>query len=342
MKLARRYEKWFNRNISLLNVEYWHWGEYFGLPKLIEGATHFNPLFVYRRGKGTDIYYDMNNIETYNDPLIYYCLINPKKFKKVVEGYEKDCRKLIEISNKNNPKDFERVFNLLLSFWPKFDVINVLGMSYELYPAGRIFQKALKMREKWEKAEYISANYLLESVKKFFPEIKDYSHFLKFDEVKNGKIPSLKELEKRKNGYIYFEGKFMTGIEIEELEKFADIKVIQQSEEAQKEHIRGAIAFKGKVKGVVRTIFELKDLKKIKRGDVLITPMTTPDYAFAMKKAAAFVTDEGGITCHAAIVAREIKKPCIIGTKLATTLFKDGDIVDVNADEGVVRLLKRA
>jgi len=59
-----------------------------------------------------------------------------------------------------------------------------------------------------------------------------------------------------------------------------------------------------------------------------------------MQRAAAFVTDEGGITCHAAIVAREMKKPCVIGTKIATKIFKDGDIVEVDADKGIVRKIR--
>ena len=65
--------------------------------------------------------------------------------------------------------------------------------------------------------------------------------------------------------------------------------------------------------------------------------MTTPEYLPAMEKAAAFVTDEGGILCHAAIVARELKKPCIVGTQYATKIFKDGDLVEVDAEKGVVR-----
>jgi pyruvate,water dikinase len=72
-------------------------------------------------------------------------------------------------------------------------------------------------------------------------------------------------------------------------------------------------------------------------GEVLVTAMTTPDYLPAMHKAVAFVTDEGGITCHAAIVAREIGKPCVIGAKIATQVLKDGDMVEVDADNGVVR-----
>ena len=63
-----------------------------------------------------------------------------------------------------------------------------------------------------------------------------------------------------------------------------------------------------------------------------------PVYA-AMEKAAAFVTDEGGITCHAAIIAREMKKPCVIGTKKATKVLKDGDLIEVDAEKGVVRKL---
>jgi len=54
------------------------------------------------------------------------------------------------------------------------------------------------------------------------------------------------------------------------------------------------------------------------------------------------VTDEGGITCHAAIISRELKKPCIIGTKIATKVLKDGDLVEVDADKGIVKILKKA
>ena len=69
--------------------------------------------------------------------------------------------------------------------------------------------------------------------------------------------------------------------------------------------------------------------------------MTRPDYLALMKKAAAFVTDSGGILCHAAIVAREMKKPCVIGTQVATKVFQDGDIVEVDAEKGVVTKINK-
>jgi pyruvate,water dikinase len=68
--------------------------------------------------------------------------------------------------------------------------------------------------------------------------------------------------------------------------------------------------------------------------------MTRPEYVPLMKKAAGIITDEGGITCHAAIVSRELKIPCVIGTKIATKVLKDGDMVEVDADKGIVKILK--
>ncbi|MBU3965123.1 hypothetical protein KKA96_01965, partial [Patescibacteria group bacterium] len=71
-------------------------------------------------------------------------------------------------------------------------------------------------------------------------------------------------------------------------------------------------------------------------------PMTRPEHLMGMKKAGAIITDDGGITCHAAIIARELGIPCIIGTKIATKVLKDGDLAEVDADKGVVKIIKRA
>lgn len=106
--------------------------------------------------------------------------------------------------------------------------------------------------------------------------------------------------------------------------------------------LMGISAQIGKVTGKAKVIFTTKECGKVKKGDVLVTTMSTPDFLPAMNRAAAFVTDIGGITSHAAIVAREMKKPCIIGTKIATQVLKDGDEVEVDAEKGVVRILKRA
>ena len=82
-----------------------------------------------------------------------------------------------------------------------------------------------------------------------------------------------------------------------------------------------------------------EDLEKMKPGDILVTTMTTPDFVPLMQKASAVVTDIGGLLSHAAIISREFNKPCIIGTKIATKVLKDGDEVEVDADKGIVRKL---
>jgi pyruvate,water dikinase len=111
--------------------------------------------------------------------------------------------------------------------------------------------------------------------------------------------------------------------------------------------LTGSIAYKGVVRGRVRVINahtknQTEAGENMQEGEILVTGMTRPHLIHAIKKAGAIVTDEGGITCHAAIVARELKKPCIIGTKIATQVLRDGDLVEVDADNGVVRVLERA
>lgn len=101
--------------------------------------------------------------------------------------------------------------------------------------------------------------------------------------------------------------------------------------------IRGLVACTGKAIGRARIVMSAKQIAKVEAGDILIAVMTRPDYVPAMKRAAAIVTNEGGITCHAAIVSRELGIPCIIGTKVATEMFKDGDLVEVNANHNWVR-----
>ncbi len=103
--------------------------------------------------------------------------------------------------------------------------------------------------------------------------------------------------------------------------------------------IFGQTAQPGKARGAVKIIIRAKDMAKMKRGDVLVSIATDPDIVPAMKKAAAIVTEQGGITSHAAIVSRELGIPCVIGTKIATRVLKDGDVVEVDAEKGVVKKL---
>ncbi len=104
------------------------------------------------------------------------------------------------------------------------------------------------------------------------------------------------------------------------------------------QELRGMVASSGKVKGIVRVILREHAFKRFQDGDVLVTTMTRPEFVPLMKRAKAVITDEGGLTCHAAIISRELGLPCIVGTKNATEILHDGDTVEVNANHGIIRM----
>lgn len=103
--------------------------------------------------------------------------------------------------------------------------------------------------------------------------------------------------------------------------------------------ISGQIACPGKVTGTVKIILNYTKNTAFEVGDILVAISTNPTWLPLIKKAGAIVTDEGGLTSHAAILSRELGIPCIIGTKIATKVLKDGDVVEVDANTGIIRKL---
>jgi phosphoenolpyruvate synthase/pyruvate phosphate dikinase len=103
--------------------------------------------------------------------------------------------------------------------------------------------------------------------------------------------------------------------------------------------IYGRTANRGKVVGTVKVLRSHRDVDKLKPGEILVAGMTAPEFVPAMEKAGGFITDEGGMTCHAAIISREFDVPCIVGTNCATSILKDGDTVELNADTGTIKIL---
>ena len=179
-----------------------------------------------------------------------------------------------------------------------------------------------------------------------YPHLKSKVQFILPQEVWSGEAdkPSIEEkISERQKGFVFYQGRLYAGENIEEILAKLGI-VLSEGKEIKKEikELKGQVAHKGKVRGMVKIVSSVKDLDNVKDKDILVAAMTMPKYLIAMKRAAAFVTDEGGITCHAAIVAREMKKHCVIGTKIATKVLKDGDEVEVDATKGLVKIIKKA
>lgn len=136
-------------------------------------------------------------------------------------------------------------------------------------------------------------------------------------------------LKERLKGYTYF---------VENGQVNITLPITGEKTQSQAKIIHGQVANSGKVRGKVR-IGNAYTFSQILPGEIVVTGMTTPESVMYVRKAAAIITDEGGITCHAAIISRELGIPCIIGTKIATKILKDGDHVEVDANRGIIKKL---
>ncbi len=151
-----------------------------------------------------------------------------------------------------------------------------------------------------------------------------------------------KAINQRQNFYIFVgtkkDTKVYTGEAAKKWLQQKGFKIIKIKNTGT-ENLRGLSACLGKVRGQVKIVRGLSDIKHCAEK-IVVSRETIIEYAPFLKKALAIVTDLGGITCHAAIVSRELKIPCIVGTKIATKVFKDGDRVEVDANKGIIKKLK--
>jgi phosphohistidine swiveling domain-containing protein len=156
------------------------------------------------------------------------------------------------------------------------------------------------------------------------------------DGLKGKAIPSLDAINGRKKafGLILLDGKstIITGKKLQE-----HINNILPQENL--EILKGICASSGIAKGKVKLVFSPEDITKVEKGDIIVAPETTPDFLPAFHKASGIITDMGGMTGHAAIVSREFSLPCIVGTKNATRVLRDNDLIELDADKGIIRKL---
>lgn len=157
---------------------------------------------------------------------------------------------------------------------------------------------------------------------------------------KGGNLADAATLAERKKyaATLYFTGEkaFYVGDDARVIEE----GMVPKQKQVDQNTLKGTTAYPGKARGVVRIILDPRKGDHFKDGDILVAGMTRPEYLALMQKAGAFVTDSGGILSHAAIVARELKKPCVIGTQVATKKLKEGDVVEVDAEKGLVTIIK--
>ncbi len=144
--------------------------------------------------------------------------------------------------------------------------------------------------------------------------------------------------ERQRNGVIqlYSNGEYgeIPGTE------FPNIDMGVFHEKSKSGALKGQVAFAGEVTGTVRIVQSRTEFAHFEDGDILVTNQTTPEFVSLMKRAGAVVTEQGGITCHAAILSRELKKPCVIGVEHVTNVLENGMTVVVDAHKGEVTIIE--
>ncbi len=213
----------------------------------------------------------------------------------------------------------------------------LVGLQAGIYLRNRLKELAQQVWFAFEPAGLYLANELHLSREEFYSLLPSEV----FEWLKLGKTVDMTELEDRiscfATGVLEEKPFVLSGAHAKEMVDFFNHTGRQDMTE-----FKGSVACRGMAKGLARVILQRSDFAKFNPGEILVAPMTTPDFILLMKKAAAVVTDEGGLSSHAAIVSRELNVPCVIGTKIATKVLKDGDEVEVDANKGVVHILKRA
>lgn len=268
----------------------------------------------------------------------YYPIDYYKKLLEEIQTHEpRTRRKEIEETRARHRAEFQQI-------------LEKLSDDSHLATLAKTANEAVYFRSYRTELCYSSARFFTPLFKEIarrlgLPNYKDVA-WLYLNEISaaltQNKSVNLKLIEQRKKGYaflttiggafLYWDGDDARRMfEAFEQSRAVDVNVVRE--------VRGSPAFHGNVRGSVVVVHSLDELKKVKKGDVLVTHATNVNFVPILNKVSAIVTEEGGILSHAAIISREMSIPCVIGTKIATKVFKDGGIVEVDAERGIVRKL---
>lgn len=170
--------------------------------------------------------------------------------------------------------------------------------------------------------------------------------FLTPHEIKNclisGSKPDYSLInERKKNFVILFENEKINVYQGQKAKELID-KLVVSEDLSKVDDLKGLVTYPGKVQGYVQIVTSAKDLAKFKLGSILVTKDTSTELTSIIKKSKAIVADYGGLLSHTGIVSREFKIPCIVQTKNATKVLKDGDLIEVDANTGVIKVIERA
>ena len=335
------YQKEFTRDFSIIMEEAWFYALTSGIKRYFYFTkSNIVPLVFYSHNGTIEVWSDGKIIDSYLNKINQLVKKRPEIFTDILDDYEKQLKSLNIIFKSKHLKTKRELDKFIKSI---FKIITPFAVMYYLAEDGlgngKIVNRARALRHQDSFYEDCD-NFLRYSLLFLYPKLKGLEALVTSSEIKM--IPKLAILQARYNGFVFIPGNFKKAITLKKFsEQHPDFIFTSPKITFNNKILKGTSASDGKAKGKVRIIFNKSEIKSFKTGEILVAPMTTPDYISAMKKAKAFITDEGGTLCHAAIIARELKKPCVIGTKMATQVLKIGDFVEVDADTGIITILNK-
>ena len=348
MKNKSLYKNYFARDFTLAMIEIWWRGEVSNPKIWTDKKQPHLPYIVFENvGPVTNGFYNPEGVK-WVEQLLIDKVEQTGSFDFAEIPFRREIEKLKPVYENQpvlNKKNLLIFLKQCEAVWPWFEAV-WWGWESELYDRYKDklkgqFDRLMKLRDESQGFVPGAEATIRKSLKKIYPSLGDLIALLKIEEITKDIPPAKNILQKRASGYFFTDSQLFVGRDVNFIEKKFNIKLEKTANNDDIKEFKGQPAFGGIVGGVVRTVYGVRQIDKVKTGDIIVAPMTLPDILPAMKKASAFITDEGGIVCHAAIIAREMKKPCIVGTKIATQVLKDGDLVEVDANRGVVKILKK-
>ncbi len=356
-------EKVLTRDIPLSNIYSWHLGYTKGLAKCL-GWSYSDTLFYFHDGVSDTMRPEEEHKTMFKNEFLKRNNSDSKWFSSLCKNYDnllielkkfyKKNKNIKNLTNKQLSKIYLNYVDFIEKVMGPFVIMYWIPQWFETENEKKkykdVIESAMKYRKdtEWvfpegDKLILIISEIINKKLKLDRQLLKLVSKDELIDYLRKGEKPNPDILKERNKGFVYSKkGIILTSSkDIKEIFNEHGYSYITE-EFKQMNEFKGEIAFRGKVSGHVQKILQKDKIKDFISGNVLVASMTTPEYLPAMKKAAAFITDEGGVTCHAAIVARELKKPAIISTKVATSVLNNNDLVEVDADNGVVRILEKA
>lgn len=291
-------------------------------------------------------------IKTYPDQKFSFSKI-PHDLRELIKTHTKNYQWLNNMDIDNEPFNAKQYYEILLEMLAKTKTTLPkkavpLALISKLYKEDRKFLDLVNLHlylDNLASDLYARLEYLMQSLlsKKFDLSFKDltwYSFLELEDLVNKGYQLTRDDLKKRKQHRVMIQlnGDFALYYDKKIFNQMT--KIVEENKSLLlTEEVKGTIACPGKIQGLVKIVHGVKDVQKVKKGDIIVATTTKPDLMLAIQRCVGIITDSGGITSHAAIVSREYKIPCIVGTKIATQIFQDGDLIELDANIGIVRKL---